>query len=42
MASGQVNASAVVSHKMPISAWQEAFKLIESRESIKILLHPDP
>jgi len=41
MANGQVNASGVVSHKMPISQWQEAFKIIENRESVKILLHPD-
>ena len=41
MSSGQVNASAVVSHKLPISAWQEAFKIMENRESVKILLYPD-
>jgi len=41
MSSEQVDAGAVVSHRMPISEWQEAFKLIENRESVKILLHPD-
>jgi len=41
MDTGRVNTRAVVSHKMPISEWQEAFKIIERRESVKILLHPD-
>lgn len=41
MANGQVSGSGVVSHKMPISQWEEAFKIIEARESVKILLYPD-
>jgi len=41
MSTGQVNAGAVISHRMPISAWQDAFKIMENRESVKILLHPD-
>lgn len=41
MSTGQVNAAAVISHRMPMSAWQDAFGIMEARESIKILLHPD-
>lgn len=30
----------LISHKLPLDRWQEAFKLCESKEAIKVLLSP--
>ncbi len=41
MSSGRVKAKPIVSHKFPLSAWQEAFHMLENRKGMKILLYPD-
>ncbi|HWQ52754.1 MAG TPA: alcohol dehydrogenase catalytic domain-containing protein [Bryobacteraceae bacterium] len=38
---GKVNLSRVISHKLPISRWREAFDLCESKLGVKVLLHYD-
>jgi L-iditol 2-dehydrogenase len=38
---GKVRARPLVSHKLPLSAWEEAFALAEEKRSVKVLLHPD-
>ena len=41
MATGKVNPKPLVSHKLPMSQFQDAFNLMEKGEAIKILLYPD-
>lgn len=40
MARGQVQTGPLVSHKLPITAWQEAFEIFESKQGLKIVLEP--
>jgi L-iditol 2-dehydrogenase len=35
-----VSLTDLISHKLPLERWQEAFKLCESKEAIKVLLSP--
>jgi len=38
--SGQVNLSDIITHELGIEEWEKGFKLIESKEGIKVLLRP--
>jgi L-iditol 2-dehydrogenase len=38
--SGQVNLSDIITHEFSIEEWEKGFKLIESKEGIKVLLKP--
>ena len=38
---GKVNTKALISHRLPLSAWHEAFSLLEQKQGVKILLYPD-
>jgi len=40
MATGQVQTRPLVSHVLPLTQWEEAFCIFESREGVKILLTP--
>jgi L-iditol 2-dehydrogenase len=41
MAHGMVSTKALITHEMPIAEWKRAFDLFESREGLKLILHPD-
>ena len=41
MEHGMVSTKALITHEMPISEWKEAFDLFESREGLKLILHPE-
>lgn len=38
---GQVDVLSLVSHVLPLSEWQEAFRLFEEKQGLKIVLEPD-
>ena len=38
---GKVKVRPLISHKLPLSAWREAFALCEDKKGIKVLLYPD-
>ena len=40
LAQKSVSLRDLISHKMPLDGWQEAFKLCERKEAIKVLLSP--
>lgn len=40
IASGRVPTNGVVTHKFPLEQWQEAFRVAESREALKVVLVP--
>lgn len=40
MGQGQVDTRALVSHILPLSEWQEAFRLFRERQGLKIVLEP--
>ena len=40
LAQKSVSLRELISHKLPLERWQEAFKLCESKEAIKVLLSP--
>lgn len=37
----KINLKALISDKLPLSEWKQAFKKIEERKSLKIILYPD-
>ncbi len=41
LAEDKLNLRPIISHKLPLSAWQQAFRLAEERTGLKILLEPD-
>ena len=41
MEHGMVSTKALITHEMPISEWERAFDLFESREGLKLILHPE-
>jgi threonine dehydrogenase-like Zn-dependent dehydrogenase len=41
VASGAVQTEPLVSHRFPLSKWQDAFEKFASREGVKILLEPE-
>jgi L-iditol 2-dehydrogenase len=41
MAEGRVALASIVSHRFPLSQWQEAFHIVESRTGLKVLLEPE-
>ena len=38
---GKVKVKPLISHKLPLSAWREAFALCEEKKGIKVLLYPE-
>lgn len=40
LTSGKVNTKELVSHVMPITEWEKAFKMFESKEGMKLVLTP--
>ena len=40
MDSGAVDLSAIISHELPLEEWREGFRLVESREGMKVVLKP--
>jgi threonine dehydrogenase-like Zn-dependent dehydrogenase len=40
MAKGQVDAEKLISQVLPITAWKQAYEMVENKEGIKILLVP--
>ncbi len=40
MASGQVQVRPLATHVLPLSHWEEGFRLFESKEGIKVILIP--
>lgn len=38
---GMINAKALITHRLPLSHWEEGFKLMMSREAIKVILTYD-
>jgi L-iditol 2-dehydrogenase len=41
MAKGLVDLRPIISHKLPLSEWQEGFRLAEERGGLKIILEPE-
>jgi 2-desacetyl-2-hydroxyethyl bacteriochlorophyllide A dehydrogenase len=41
MASGKISVRDLITHRLPISRWKEAFELMERQESVKIILYPE-
>jgi L-iditol 2-dehydrogenase len=40
MASGQVQTGPLITHTLPLTEWQEAFRIFERRQGLKIVLTP--
>lgn len=40
VASGRVDAAALVTHELPLAAWAEAFEAVRGRKGVKVLLRP--
>ena len=40
MAQGQVDTKSLVSHTLPLTEWQAAFRLLEQKQGLKIVLEP--
>ncbi len=38
---GNFKVDDVITHRFPLSSWQEGFKLSENKEALKVLLYPD-
>ncbi len=41
MRTGKVRVKPMISHVFPIAQWEEAFRLAEERQGVKILIHPN-
>jgi L-iditol 2-dehydrogenase len=41
VATGQINVKPLITHKFPLDKWEEGFKLMDAKESLKVLLIPD-
>jgi L-iditol 2-dehydrogenase len=41
MAQGQVDMECLVSHTLPLAEWEEAFRMFEARQGLKIVLEPN-
>ena len=37
----QIDLNVLITHDLPISKWDEAFFLVESKEAMKVVLYPD-
>lgn len=40
IASGLLPAEKIISHRLPLEEWQEAFRLLENRQAVKVILMP--
>jgi len=41
MSSGRVSVERLITHRLPIREWKQAFELMEKQESVKIILYPE-
>ncbi|MFZ5831524.1 MAG: zinc-dependent alcohol dehydrogenase [Planctomycetota bacterium] len=41
LAQGQLRLDDMITHRLPLTQWQQGFDYCESREGLKVLLHPD-
>ncbi len=40
IAKGLLPAAAMITHRLPLAGWQEAFRLLEDRQAVKVILIP--
>ena len=40
IASGQIPAQEVITHRLPLSDWEKAFEELEAQRALKVILHP--
>jgi len=40
IASGLLSADAIITHRLPLAEWQKAFRLLEDRQAVKVILLP--
>jgi alcohol dehydrogenase/L-iditol 2-dehydrogenase len=40
MGKGQIDLEQLVTHELPIDKWEEAFKLVETKEAMKVVMTP--
>jgi L-iditol 2-dehydrogenase len=40
MARGQVDTQSLISHALPLDRWREAFRMLEEKQGLKIVLEP--
>ena len=40
VATGQIPAGRVITHRLPLADWQKAFEEIEALRALKVILHP--
>jgi L-iditol 2-dehydrogenase len=40
IASGLIPAEKIITHRLPLAEWQEAFRLLEDRQAVKVILLP--
>jgi L-iditol 2-dehydrogenase len=40
IANGLLPADAIITHRLPLAQWQEAFRLVEDRQAVKVILLP--
>ncbi|WP_100488522.1 zinc-binding dehydrogenase [Sporolactobacillus pectinivorans] len=38
---GMIDAKSLITHRLPLSEWEKGFKLMKSRDAIKVILHYD-
>ena len=38
---GKLDVKPIITHHLPLSAWEEGFDLTENRRAIKVILTPD-
>jgi L-iditol 2-dehydrogenase len=41
VAGGQIPAGKIITHRLPLGQWEEAFARIEAQQALKVILHPD-
>ncbi len=40
IAGGQLPAQEVITHRLPLEEWEEAFRVLEAQQALKVVLHP--
>lgn len=40
MSTGQIDLAPLVTHELPFEEWEKAFHMVESKEALKVVLHP--
>ena len=41
MSKGQVNLGDIITHEMKLSEWEQSFRMVETKEAMKVVLYPD-